>query len=162
MVRVNPTLSRYIAWLTSSLALAAACAPQAPPPVTATPATPDGMHHHELPLPPVGPTIRVTLAGKSVEIPVSSLPNDGGSAPLVSLWKAAWPTEDPLPLHFDVWGSDGFHPAARPPCAARLLTGAEVALARIDLATHDISFDKAVGLPGCYHVHAVVALDGVR
>jgi len=140
VVRVNPTLSRYIAWLTSSLALAAACAPQAPPPVTATPATPDGMHHHELHLPPSG----------------------GGSAPLVSLWKAAWPTEDPLPLHFDVWGSDGFHPAARPPCAARLLTGAEVALARIDLATHDISFDKAVGLPGCYHVHAVVALDGVR
>ena len=131
-------------------------------PVTVT--APDGTHHHELHLPPVGPTIRVTLAGTSIEVPTSSLASDatGGSAPLLSLWKAAWPSEDPLPLHFDLWGSDGFHPAARPPCAARLLTGAEVALARIDLTTHDISFDKTVALPGCYHVHAVVAMDGVR
>jgi hypothetical protein len=138
----------------TAVASLAACA--TPPPTVV-----ESEHHHELHLPPVGPLVRVTLDGKSVEVPLSSLPHDGTVAPLLGLWRAAWPTEDASLLHFDLTGSDGFHPSSRPPCA-RWLTGAEIATAHIDLVTHDVSFDDAVKLPGCYRVKAVVAMEGVR
>jgi hypothetical protein len=32
----------------------------------------------------------------------------------------------------------------------------------MNVVTHDISFDEGLVLPGCYHVHAVVAFDGVK
>ena len=118
-------------------------------------------HHHEMHLPPVGPTVKVSLEGKTADIPLEGIPHEGSSAPLVALWRAAWPSEDPTALHFDLTGSDGFHPASRPACA-RLLTGAEVAAAHIDLVSHDVSFDSALSLPGCYRVKAVVSMDGSR
>lgn len=105
--------------------------------------------------------VRVTLAGTPRNVAVASLPHEGGSVPLLLLWRAAWPDANPAPLHFDLVGSDGFHPADRPPCKA-LLTSAELVEAHIDVVTHDISFDEGVALPGCYHVHAVVALDGLK
>ena len=147
--------------------LACGASPLAAPPATvasapAPPAAAETDHHHELHLPPVGATIRVTLDGKSVEVPVASLPHEGTSAPLLAVWEAAWPAEDPAPLHFDLTGSDGFHPAARQACAARLLTGAEVAHAHLDLASHDVGFDPSVALPGCYRVKAVVGINAVH
>ena len=132
----------------------AASPPPVPPPATS--------HPHELHLPPVGPTVRVTFAGNGTDVAVASIPHEGESIPLLALWKTAWPNADPTSLHFDLTGSDGFHPAARPPCAARLLTSAEVTRARMNVVTHDISFEEGVLLPGCYHVHAVVAFDGVK
>ena len=158
--------SRLIASAYLAALSAFACAPadEQPPakaPVATDPPTKEEGHHHELHLPPVGPTVHVTLDGKSVDVPLASVPHEGSSAPLAELWKAAWPSQAPTALHFDLTGSDGFHPAARPPCA-RLLTGAEVIAAHIDIVSHDVSFDSSVQLPGCYRVKAVVSMDGTR
>jgi hypothetical protein len=120
-------------------------------------------HPHPLNLPPVGPEIRLSLGGKSADIDLATLPLETGShaVPFVQLWKAAWPSEDPAPLQFDFVGSDGFRPMSRPKCT-RLLTGAELATARVDLVTHDLSLDDASSLPGCYRVHAVIAIEATR
>jgi hypothetical protein len=122
---------------------------------------PESHREHELHLPPVGPSVQVTLDGKSADVLLASVPHEGASLPLVQLWKAAWPTQDATTLHFDLTGSDGFHPASRPPCA-RLLTFAELEAAHIDVVSHDISFDSGQNLPGCYRVKAVVSMDGLR
>jgi hypothetical protein len=148
---------RRIAPLAAALLVSCASAP-APVP---SPPPPAAQHHHELHLPPVGPAVRVSFDGRSVDVPLASLARDAASAPLLDLWKAAWAGIDAANLRFDLTGSDGFHPASRPLCA-RLLTGAEVAAARIDLVTHDVSFDPTLQLPGCYRVKAVVAMDAVR
>jgi hypothetical protein len=61
----------------------------------------------------------------------------------------------------DLVGSDGFHPMSRPQCT-RLLRGAEIAVARMNLVTHNVSYNSAPILPGCYRVKAVVSLDATR
>jgi hypothetical protein len=127
----------------------------------ATTPPPEPEHHHELHLPPVGLAVRITLDGKSEEVALATVPLQGDSVALIDLWKAAFPGVDPGPLHFDLVGSDGFHPASRPKCT-RPLAGAEVATARIDVVTHDVSFDAALNLPGCYKVKAVVSVDATR
>jgi hypothetical protein len=118
-------------------------------------------HHHELQLPPVGPLVGVALDGKQVDVVLANVPHDGPSASLVQVWKTAFPAEDVAALHFDLVGSDGFHPGARPACA-RPLNGAEIEAARIDVATHDVSFEETVKLPGCYRVKAVMRFSGAR
>jgi len=135
---------------------AATSTPAQPPP---SPAAPD-QHHHELHLPPVGPSVSVTLDGRKADVVLATVPHEGTTATLLALWKLAFPSEDAAPLHFDLTGSDGFHPASRPPCQ-RLLTGAEIAAARIDVVTHNVSFE-GLDLPGCYRVKAVVNLDATR
>ncbi len=140
------------------LALLPACAST---PASPAPATPEHEHHHELHLPPVGPDVRVALDDNEVGVALASVPHDGSSASLAAVWKLAFPAEDPTALHFDLVGSDGFHPASRPACA-RPLTGAEVAAARIDVVTHDVSYDDTLHLPGCYRVKAVVRVVGTR
>jgi hypothetical protein len=75
--------------------------------------------------------------------------------------KTAFPSADPTPLKFDLVGSDGFRPMSRPKCS-RLLTGDEIARARIDPVTHDVSYDPDVQLPGCYRVRAVVRIEAAR
>jgi hypothetical protein len=87
--------------------------------------------------------------------------SDGGGLPLESLWRAAWSNEDPLRLSFDLVGSDGFRPMSRPKCT-RLLTGAEFVRGRLDAATHDVTYDDELKLPGCYRVHHVVAIEASR
>jgi hypothetical protein len=149
------TLGRYLA-LTIVLT---GCAPGH----AETPA-PAAEPHHELHLPPVGPTVHVTLDGKTSDIVLASIPRNSAasaSASLLEVWKAAFPGQDPAPLNFDLVGSDGFHPSSRPKCA-RLLTGAEIAAARIDVASHDVSWGDALALPGCYRVKAVVSMDATR
>jgi hypothetical protein len=149
--------------LTVLLTLVSACAaepakPAAPPPEVAS-APPE--HHHELHLPPAGPQVSVELGEKKVAITLADVPHGGGSARLASVWKAAFPDDDLMTLNVDLFGSDGFHPAARPACA-RLLTGAEIGTAQIEVATHDVSFDDGVTLPGCYRVKGVVRIVGER
>jgi hypothetical protein len=134
-------------------ACGASVAPSAPPA--------DPPSHHELHLPPVGASVRVSLDGRTADVVLASVPHEGNAAPLASVWKAAFPADDAAPLHFDLVGSDGFHPASRPRCA-RPLTGAEIEAARIDVASHDVSFDDALNLPGCYRVKAVVTLSASR
>jgi hypothetical protein len=135
------------------LAIDAACASRpAEAPASAPPP------HHELYLPPVGPSVHVTFEGKSADVVLATVPREGSSALLLDVWKVAFPSDDPGPLRFDLVGSDGFHPASRPKCT-RLLTGTEVASARIDVVTHNVSFDDALNLPGCYRVKAVVGID---
>jgi hypothetical protein len=127
------------------------------------PAPPDEHHHDWTKLPPAGASVKVSLAGKSADVTLSSLPADG-APPTVSfaqLWKAAWPAEDPAALHFNFVGSDGFRPSSKPKCA-RPLTGRELASARLDVATHDLLLAGAPDLPGCYRVHAVVAIEAAR
>jgi hypothetical protein len=135
-------------------------APACGPKEAQTPA-PVAEHHHELHLPPVGPAVHVTMDGKASDVVLATVPHEGGSASLIELWKTAFPSQDPAPLLFDLVGSDGFHPGSRPKCT-RLLTGAEVAGAHIDVTSHDVSFDDALNLPGCYRVKAVVTMDATR
>jgi hypothetical protein len=104
-------------------------------------------HAHELHLPPAGPTVSVALDGKSVDVALASLSQAGGPTTLGQVWKAAWPSEDPAPLRFDLVGIDGFRPMSRPKCT-RLLTGTELVAGRIDVGTHDVSFDDALGSRG--------------
>jgi hypothetical protein len=123
---------------------------------------PEPEPHHELNLPPVSLVIRITLDGKIEEVALATVPlHDDDSVALIDLWRAAFPGVDPAPLHFDLVGSDGFHPMSRPKCT-RLLTGAEVASARIDVVTHNAFFDDALNLPRCYRVKAVVSVDATR
>jgi hypothetical protein len=146
------------------LALSSACAPTpaaVPPPVVPSTAPLETEHHHELHLPPVGLTIRVTLEGRGDDVALATVPLQGDSVALIDLWRAAFPGVDPAPLHFDLVGSDGFHPMSRPKCT-RLLTGAEVAAARVDVVTHKVSYPDALNLPGCYRVKAVVSVDATR
>jgi len=156
-----PTRVTLAALLVSLVALVAIPACQSPPAPTSPSSPPSPEHHHELHLPPAGPQVSVALDGKRVDVALAEVPHEGPAASLIQVWKVAFPAEDPTPLHFDLTGSDGFHPASRPVCA-RLLTGAELATARIDVATHDVSFDDALKLPGCYRVKGVVRIDASR
>lgn len=144
--------------LAAVLALLPACA-ASPAPTAQT--APQPAPHHELHLPPVGPQVTVAFEGKQADVVLASVPHDGTSASLVQVWKLAFPAEDATPLLFDLVGSDGFHPASRPACS-RPLTGAEIAAGRIDVVTHDVSFDDTLKLPGCYRVKAVVRVEGRR
>jgi hypothetical protein len=132
-----------------------------PASLQSVPSQPEHEPPHELHLPPVSASVTVVLDGKSVNVSLPSLSQDGGVATVAQLWRAAWPSEDPAPLRFDLVGSDGFRPMSRPKCT-RLLTGAEIAAARIDVITHDVTYDDALQLPGCYRVKAVVRLEGSR
>jgi hypothetical protein len=148
----------------ATLVCVIACAParvEPPPPVVAPAVPPTAEHSHELHLPPVGPTVHVTLDGKAADVVLADVPHDGGSAVLADVWRVAFPSEDPAMLHFDLVGSDGFHPASRSKCARRL-TGAEVAAGHIDVVTHNVVYDDASSLPGCYRVKAVVSMDATR
>jgi hypothetical protein len=124
-------------------------------------ADPQPVHHHELHLPPVGPQVSVALEGKQADVVLADVPHQGSSASLVEVWKVAFPGEDAGPLHFDLVGSDGFRPGSRPSCS-RLLSGAEISAARIDVVTHDVSYDDGVQRPGCYRVKAVVRMEATR
>lgn len=135
--------------------------PPAPGPSSSTDTAPDAEHHHELHLPPVGPSVQVSLGDKHADVALAALPHDGPTVPLLQVWKAAFATEDPAALRFNLFGSDGFHPQARSKCPA-LLTGGQIAAARIDVATHDVSYDDALNLPGCYRVKAVVRIEASR
>ncbi len=116
-------------------------------------------HHHEMKLPPVGPQMSVAFDGRQVELTLTELSHGSATIPLLDLWRAAYPNQDPTPLIFDLFGSDGFHPSARPPCA-RPLTAQLLATAHINVVSHDITFDPKNDLPGCYRVHAVVRFEG--
>ena len=139
--------------LATTLAIVSGCAaPNAPA------APPSTEHHHELHLPPATPRVSVAFEGKQVDVVLADVAHDGPSAALARVWTSAFPTQDVSALHFDLVGSDGFRPSSRPACA-RPLTGAEIAAARIDVATHDVSFEDNVELPGCYRVKGVVRIE---
>ncbi len=119
------------------------------------------VRHHEMHLLPVGPSVSVAYDGKRADVVLASATHDGPSVALLDVWKSAFPGDDARPLHFDLVGSDGFRPTSRPKCM-RLLTGAEVAAARIDLVSHDVAFDDGLSLPGCYRVKALVGIEATR
>jgi hypothetical protein len=123
----------------------------------------DAEHHHELNLPPVGAAVTVSLGGKPVSVDLSTMLRDGDadSVPLPQILAAAFPAENSALLHFDLVGSDGFRPTSRPKCP-RLLTGDEIAHFALNVATHDVTLDDKIVLPGCYRVKAVVAVEASR
>lgn len=131
-------------------------------PAPSAPST-DVEPHHELHLPPPAPTVHVSFDGKSADVALASVAaaDTPGAVPFPALWKAAFPAIDPAPLHFDVVGADGFRPMSRAKCT-RLLTGAEIAGARIVVASHDLVLADAASLPGCYHVKGVASIEASR
>jgi hypothetical protein len=150
-----------LAFVVVLLASLTACKPSAKP--SNDEVSPDGHHHDWSKLPPAGASVKVSLDGKAADVAIASLPADGAPASVsfAQLWKAAWPAEDLSQLRFDFVGSDGFRPASKPKCA-QLLTGRELGAARITVATHDLVFDEASKLAGCYRVRAVVAIEAAR
>jgi hypothetical protein len=123
--------------------------------------TPTHEEHHELNLPPVTASVAVRLDGKTVNVDVSAVAADAGSIPLLQIWGAAFPTTDASSLHFDLVGSDGFRPMSRPKCT-HLLSSDELTHFRLDAVKHDVSIGDGLELPGCYRVHAVVAIEATR
>ncbi|HEX4477624.1 MAG TPA: hypothetical protein VH142_21185 [Polyangiaceae bacterium] len=156
--------TKFVSTLAVLVAFVSGCG--GAPPAPSAPLSPPGIgapvshHRHELHLPPVGPTVSVELGNERAEIRLAELPHAGPTVPLVEVWKAAMPNRDPASFDFDLFGSDGFHPGARPACA-RLLNAGELAAAHLDVVTHDVSFDPILQLPGCYRVRAVVRLEGI-
>ena len=135
-----------------------------PAPSPSTPASSSAVpehapHHHERAYPATGPDVSVVFGDQRVAITLADLAHGASSVALVDLWKAALPDRDPEPLRFDLFGSDGFHPSDRPPCAAPL-TIELIRAAHLDVKSHDLTFDAGHDLPGCYHVHAVVRFEG--
>jgi hypothetical protein len=128
-----------------------------------SPAQAPAAHHHELNLPPVGPTIAASFGGKTVDVVLSSVAREPGSnsVALASVFDAAFPSERTAGLHFDLVGSDGFRPMSRPKCT-RVLSCEEVAKAHLDPVTHNVSYDPDAQLPGCYRVRAVVRIEATR
>jgi len=121
-----------------------------------------GPHQRRRKLPPPGPTVHVTLDGKTADVTLSSLVHDGAPAPTIAaVWKAAFPAIDPGPLRFDLVGSDGFKASSRGRCS-RLMTGAQIATAHLDPTSHNVSFDPGVELPHCFSILAVVNVDATR
>jgi hypothetical protein len=114
-------------------------------------------------VPPAGSSVAVRLDGKTVNVDLAAVGVDAGATevPLLRVWSAAFPSEGPSDLHFDFVGSDGFRPMSRPKCT-RLLSSNELAHFRMDLAKHDVSIGDELALPGCYRVHAVVAIEAAR
>jgi hypothetical protein len=118
-------------------------------------------HVHELNLPPVTASLSVTVDGKPATLDLAALARDAGttSLPLTQVWRAAWPSQDPAHLRFDLVGSDGFRPMSRPKCT-HLLTGDELSHLRLEVTTHNVSTDDGMDLPGCYRVKALVTIEG--
>jgi hypothetical protein len=115
-------------------------------------------------LPPVGPTVTVSLDGKSAVVTLANVRAAEGASGFVALaevWKAAFPSEDYASLKFDFVGSDGFRPTSRPKCT-RLLSGSELGAARLEVTTHHLAFEESSKLPGCYRVRALVAIEATR
>jgi hypothetical protein len=162
MTVVNPTRTGALGMLLTLAACSRSSAAPAPSPSSSPPSSsPSSEHVHELHLPPAGPTVGVAFDGRTADVALASLSPDGGPLTLGQVWKAAWPSEDSASLRFDLVGVDGFRPMSRPKCT-RLLTGAEMAAARIDVGSHDVAFDDALGLAGCYRVKATVRLEASR
>jgi hypothetical protein len=134
---------------------ASPAASSAPPAVASAPAE----HHHEMHLPPVGPSVDVHLEGQTHSVVLAQLPHGADDlVPLAAVVQAAYPAGDASRLHVDLVGSDGFRPISRPKCT-HLLASEEVAHLRMNVVTHDVSIDEALALPGCYRVGAVVVID---
>jgi hypothetical protein len=116
-------------------------------------------HHHEMHLPPVGPSVDVRLEGQAHTVTLAQLPHGADDlVPLGAVVQAAYPSGDASRWHVDLVGSDGFRPMSRPKCT-HLLASDEVAHLRMNVVTHDVSSDEGLTLPGCYRVRAVVAIE---
>ena len=161
MTRVTSVRTGALGVLLALAACSQSSATAAPASSSPSPASPASEHTHELHLPPAGPTVIVAFDGRSVDVSLASLSPDGGPVTLGQVWRAAWPSQDPASLRFNLVGVDGFRPMSRPKCT-RLLTGIEMAAARIDVGSHDVAFDDALGLAGCYRVKATVRLEASR
>lgn len=150
------------AGMASPSSLSSTTPPPAPDPLTAATASADaGMgedDHHHNPIPPAGAEVKITFGGKESTVKVAELPQTGGQVSLTTIIKKALPNQDPAPLKYDLVGSDGFHVGSRPACN-RPLTGAEIATGKMDMVSHNVSYDAGSQLPGCYRVRAVVKID---
>lgn len=102
-------------------------------------------------------------SGPTVDVDLSRVTRESGSSSvaLLSVWKAAFPSEDPTALRFDLVGSDGFRPMSRPHCT-HLLSAEEITRGHLDPVTHNVSYDPDLKLPGCYRVRAVVKIAATR
>lgn len=115
--------------------------------------------HHEAPRPPpAGQTVTVAFDGHSVDVDLAKV---GANATLTAVWKTAFPTEDASALTFDLVGSDGFRPSIRPACS-KALVAKDLDAAKIETASHDVSWDPALKMPRCYNVKALSRLEAKK
>jgi hypothetical protein len=167
-MRTPPPVAIVAPFALASLLACGSATPQAtstaaPAPVTpsAAPSTASSTapeHHHEMHLPPVGPSVEVRLDGQTRAVALAQLPHGADDlVSLAALIQAAYPAGDASRGHVDLVGSDGFRPMSRPKCT-HLLASDEVAHLRMNVVTHDVSIE-GLDLPGCYRVRAVVAIE---
>lgn len=114
-------------------------------------------HHDWSPNDPV----EINIDAISRGIVLDTVAHEGNDVRLLDVFTAAFPAEDASSLHFDLVGSDGFRPRARPACA-RSLTKTDLAGGHVDRVTHDVSFDSALGLPCCYRVKRLQTVKASR
>jgi hypothetical protein len=147
-----------VVWFGCDGRVASVVAPAEPPSEGPAPNS-SAHHHHELNLPPVGPLVSVVYNEFQVDVRLTDLSDGTPTIPLLKVWTVGSIKKfAPSGLNFDLFGSDGFHPSDRAPCA-RLLTAKQMAAAHINVVTHDITFDPGLSLPGCYRVRGVVRLE---
>src|ERR1700722_14827378 len=82
-LEMHPPLRHAVVTAVSITAAACHGSSSTPSPLT----EPEAGHHQELHLPPVGPTVRVTLDGKSADVALADIPHEVHSVQLVQVWK---------------------------------------------------------------------------
>lgn len=107
--------------------------------------------------------VSLVYGSSSVDVALSALPTQDykGAAvvPLTAVW-AAGGLKDPSALEFDFEGDDGFRPSTKSKCAAHI-TAAQLPKGYVLPDTRTLVWDDALGLPGCYSVHAIVKIIGL-
>ena len=108
-------------------------------------------------------TIAVTYNNNTVVVTVAQAPlmQDGGAAYSLAsdVILLAIPNGTIANLAADFVGSDNYDPATKPSCSSFApVAGASLAQGWIDRSTHDLSWDPALGLPGCMNVKDVAKI----
>ena len=109
----------------------------------------------------VGPKVSLVLGDKQVDIGVDEVRHTGNTVALRDLWNAGMPTDNSMLLHFDLYDLRGFNLATSPACR-RPLNGSDFAAARMNVRTHDVSYDEALSINDCYRMKAVTRIVGTR
>ena len=107
----------------------------------------------------VGPKVSLVLGDKQVDVGLDEVPQADGMVSLRDLWRAGLPTDEPMLLHFDLYDLHGFNLASRPACG-QLLNGTDLASARMDVRTHDVSYKESIN--DCYRMRAITRIVGIR
>jgi hypothetical protein len=108
-----------------------------------------------------GPTVDVTYNGDTVTVDLSEAEGDvAGTASLADVIAAADLGVAVEALAFDFVASDGFRVSEAGNCAPFFpIAGDQLGAGAIEIATRNLSWDEAAGLPGCANVDDLATIE---